>query len=592
MRALLLLALVLRLPGLTESLWFDEVYHTHVYFDVPEQRDMLLYWRDVHPPLYALLMLGWTRLCGDGELAVRLPSLLFGLASVALVTRLAQGWLGRRQGWLAGALLAVSPPHIWYSHESKANMMLVCLTVAAVASYWNAAEGGKRRDWWLGGLLLLGALFTHPYAVPVAGALFGWLAWRRLFRPLLSSVAVLGLLWLPLALSKFLVRGEGLDRWYLRDFNLSELYRLLLIWLPHGNTVRTVTKDELWPQLLAQPWPLFVVEGLVAGLLLAGLGSQLSEARRGSWSARLLLLWFGLPLALTLAISAVQPHSYIERNMLAVLPPFLMLLASGARSALAAGALLLLGLAGVLNLLLLEPDESTVFHLKPDWRAAAAGLTGPVFVTVPTTELAYYRAPVELHQVPSAEVWQLAESHGWRPLAPFWLVRNTTWRGNWDEVWPLCYQSGQWNLAETRTYRGLGLFRFERSVEARGPSAVLVDLGGPEQSLWSLSGFYRGEGTFAWTEGPVSTVRFQLAPHPGEYRLGINARRAPGLPELGISVRLNGRELGQMTPTMVVPAGTLRDGENVLELEYDQMTVLSATDSRVSSLCIDWIELR
>ena len=37
------------------------------------------------PPLYALILHGWIGVFGDGEIAVRTPSLLFGLASLVVV---------------------------------------------------------------------------------------------------------------------------------------------------------------------------------------------------------------------------------------------------------------------------------------------------------------------------------------------------------------------------------------------------------------------------------------------------------------------------------------------------------------------------
>ncbi len=584
---ILLLALLLRLPGLQESLWFDEVYHTHVYWDDPARRQLLLGWEDVHPPLFAYLLLGWTRLVGDSELAVRLPSLVSGLASVAVVWALGRAWLGPRQGTVAALLLALSPVHVWFSRESKANMLMLLLGALAVWLFWSAAETGRRRDWGLGSLVLLAGLYNHVYALPVGAALLMWLTWRaacdvRLRLPLALSVAFVGLSWLPLVVTKFFVRGESLDRWYLGDFGLRELTRLLFVWLPQGNT-------------LASPLPVV----LMAAVFLRGLWLQLRRARQGSWAARLLLLWLVTPLAITLAISAMVPHAYIERNMLVVLPPFVLLAASGAVEWWAQAGLVALTAIGLLVLLVLAPEAPTVYHLKPDWRAASRVLQGEVFVTVPTTELEYYRPPqpAVIHEVTSGQTLVEAWEAGWRPLAPFFLVRNTTWRGSWNEVWP--HFARYFRLAGRWQFRGLEVYLFE-AAEA-GPATIRLDWGGERQKLLRLTGFYPGEsasdGTFAWSRGPASSVEFPLAPGTGPYRLTVRGRAA-ALP-LQVSLSLNGRELPALQFTkggfesfaVTIPAGVLEAGKNALWLRYSSVVPLAPRDPRQSSVSWDWLEV-
>jgi len=584
---LLGLALALRLPGLTESLWFDEVYHTHVYWDDPARRQLLLGWEDVHPPLFAFLLLGWTRLVGDSELAVRLPSLLAGLASIALVWRLGRTWLGPRQGWLAAALLALSPVHIWFSRESKANMLMLCLGALAVWALWSAAETGLRRYWFLGSLALLLGLYNHAYALPIGVALFLWLGWRALSQralraPLaLATLAVL-LPWLPLAIAKFLFRGEGMDRWYLDDFRWAEAGRLLFEWLPHGNTLR----GDSW-----------FVDGIFALVFLRGLAREVRRAGQGHWEARLVLLWLFVPLLMTAGISLLIPHSYIERNMLAVLPPFVLLLAAGAVEVWAMAAVLGLTALGVLNLLVLNPDAPTVYHMKPDWRTAAPTLSGEIFVTVPTTELEYYppQSPAVVHEIVSGKVLEDAERAGWRPLAPFFLVRNLTWKGCWNEVWGHWSNDPRFKVAEIRSFRGLMIYRFVPAD--RGAAQASVDFGGDGQKLLTAAGFWPGEsapdGTFAWSRGPASTVAFWLEPQPGPYRLTARAR-GPAQ----VSVSLNGKPVGRLefpggfdVRALDIQPGLLRQGANELGFSYDRVLPLGSGDPRSSSVCWDALQV-
>ncbi|MBM3790570.1 MAG: phospholipid carrier-dependent glycosyltransferase, partial [Acidobacteria bacterium] len=124
---LLLCALALRLPRLGESLWSDEVVYTSAFLQ-SESLSKILF-RDVHPPLYPLILRAVIDVFGDGEVAVRLPSLLFGIGSLALLFVLVDEWFDRRSAWTAAALMAISPVHIWYSQENKTNMLLLLLTL-------------------------------------------------------------------------------------------------------------------------------------------------------------------------------------------------------------------------------------------------------------------------------------------------------------------------------------------------------------------------------------------------------------------------------------------------------------------------------
>src|SRR5262245_62071018 len=69
---------------------------------------------DTHPPGYYLLMFPWTRAVGTSLSAIRLPSALFGIASIGLIF-----WLSSLAGWpvsgsVAAALLAFSGYHVFW----------------------------------------------------------------------------------------------------------------------------------------------------------------------------------------------------------------------------------------------------------------------------------------------------------------------------------------------------------------------------------------------------------------------------------------------------------------------------------------------
>src|SRR5688572_12030129 len=132
--ALLTIALLVRLPDLNESLWYDELWSTHVI--IGSFGDLLRVWLyDIHPPFYNGLAFAWSRVFGDSEISVRILPMLCGLATVALMPELGASLATRQAGWLAGVLLALSPVHIWYSQEARRYASIMFVVVFVVLAW-------------------------------------------------------------------------------------------------------------------------------------------------------------------------------------------------------------------------------------------------------------------------------------------------------------------------------------------------------------------------------------------------------------------------------------------------------------------------
>ncbi|MBZ4419830.1 glycosyltransferase family 39 protein [Myxococcus sp. RHSTA-1-4] len=152
----------------SEGLWFDELYiamQSRMSF-----RELLQHLanEDVHPPLYPLLMLGWSRLVGStGELSLRLPSALFGALSVAAVYALGQRMFGPATARLAAGWLAVNAFAIHYSQEARSYSLLLLLsTVAVLAWYqWARQAAPSLGDALLYGVAALLVAYTHLFGM-------------------------------------------------------------------------------------------------------------------------------------------------------------------------------------------------------------------------------------------------------------------------------------------------------------------------------------------------------------------------------------------------------------------------------------------
>jgi 4-amino-4-deoxy-L-arabinose transferase-like glycosyltransferase len=233
--AVLLLALVLRFYNLTyHSLWFDEVMST--YWATKPAGELwrvgLALTQDKHPPLYYLLLHGWTALFGPGDWAVRSLTAVIGALAVLPTYGIGAHLGGRRAGLLAALLLALNPFLVWYSQEAR--MFMPATTFALVGLYGmlriddsgylhpgphGRGGAGCRYSQFAIILGFTAALYTYLFSaflLPVAAAWLA-LAWwlnrqepvaARRFWTAATALAVVGLLFLPLARSAWLVSGD------------------------------------------------------------------------------------------------------------------------------------------------------------------------------------------------------------------------------------------------------------------------------------------------------------------------------------------------------------------------------------------------
>ena len=231
--ALTLLAFAIRLYNLTyHSLWFDEAMSVHwARSSVPRILEVSMNLvEDRLPPLYYLSLHYWRVLAGDGEMAVRLPSVLLGTLLIPLVYRLSvdlfSGLYGRRVAVLAAALAALNPFLIWYSQEARMYaqaallgtlgtwFLLRAMTTAISQTRGRGVIRHAPIQWLAYGLCAAAGLYTHLYTgfLLAAHALYLLLTWRRSRRawlPFALTMLGVALLFAPLALATWRVSGEA-----------------------------------------------------------------------------------------------------------------------------------------------------------------------------------------------------------------------------------------------------------------------------------------------------------------------------------------------------------------------------------------------
>ena len=101
------------------GIWLDEAISIHQARLSLHDLFRNLYNGDRQPPLYHLTLWLTIRAFGDGEFAVRLPSLIAGTLVIPVLYELGRELYDRRTGLLAAAFAAVSPVLIWYAQEVR-----------------------------------------------------------------------------------------------------------------------------------------------------------------------------------------------------------------------------------------------------------------------------------------------------------------------------------------------------------------------------------------------------------------------------------------------------------------------------------------
>ena len=341
-----LLAFALRVAWLDrQSLWSDELLTLNRAAQSPSA---LLEGLPVEQmPLYFLLLRPWTALVGDGDFALRFPSVVWGTLTLAVLYVLGRRLFGRPVAVLATLLFAVNPFQVWYGQDARMYTQLAALSVAAYLALDTALTqpltAPHRSRWlpWLAYVLVSTlALYTHYYAAltlviaglyalaHIAMSTDNRAAHLRAFVLAETGIVALFIPWLPRV-----VRFLDFPGW-------REPVRYTLPELVSGYTFGTTLPSEGAVWLSALALGLYLV-GLVSLMRrdvltpmgpLASLREQTGKAvphiERPTDALALALAAFAVPTLVVLALLAVKPDFH-PRYFIAATPIYSLLLAQG-----------------------------------------------------------------------------------------------------------------------------------------------------------------------------------------------------------------------------------------------------------------------
>ncbi len=495
---LILIAVVgaaLRISNLNDSLWLDELWST--YQKLGSFRSLAyVAINDVHPPFYSMFMFVWIRIFGDSEIAVRMPSLLFGIGSIGLTYFVGSRLADEKSALLAAFLMSLSPVHIWYSQEARGYSGLVFFLLLAILAQLKMDETGSRSIWsYIYFAAMLFCVLTHFYLAAFL-ILISFIVivgrHRNKRQILLMNAVILSALGIFVA-AKVVLGKLSTTSGYLRAFTPREFFDLFFNWFTFGNSWKT---DQ-------HPQTFLLLQLFYAAIFLFGLVLLVRRSESSPKSHQIILFVFVLPLSL-LVMAAFGATNYIERSVLVAMPFFFIVIGRGVTGInwnIARFACLLIVAGFAVSSLVSyfsRQDVWTVYKPKPDWKSAVSYFEGEasrtkyLLTVTPSDELTYYNSSFKQKTTADFDAIQInddgdaGESFMVYRIRPdqtqsvfdklntkgsreFYLVENQYWTGPFNDVFQELIRDDRYEHESVRRFKGLEIHRFKINRRSSTP---------------------------------------------------------------------------------------------------------------------------
>lgn len=323
--ALLILGLILRVISLDQSLWLDEAINVLAAKNYSITSIITEYSKaDFHPPGFFIILWAWSKIFGYSELAVRAPSVIFGLITIYLSFLIGQKLHSKKLGLLAALVLSVNPLHLYYSQEARMYSFATMAVALNILFFIKLIRNEKLSSsgFLLSMFLVLSSDYVAYLIVPAELIVIGLLKSIRVFRKWLILnflSACVWIWWLPFFLAQVALGSQtaaNVPIWkeIVGSFGLKPLVltyiKFIIGRISHPN-------DLVYLALFAPAGLLF------SYLIFKALGHKNTDTKN------LLLTLVSAPILLAWLISIFLPiYSYFR--LLFALPTFLILVSLGA----------------------------------------------------------------------------------------------------------------------------------------------------------------------------------------------------------------------------------------------------------------------
>jgi len=137
---------------------------------------------------------------GAGATSTRIPSVVFGTATIPCVYGVGRLLVGRWQGLVGAGFAALSPFAVFYGIENRSYAMAAFFVVAATLVLLVALDRARPRWWWAAyAAAVAAAVYSHYTAVLPLAVLTAWAAWvhRDRVRELAIATVAAALAFVP-----------------------------------------------------------------------------------------------------------------------------------------------------------------------------------------------------------------------------------------------------------------------------------------------------------------------------------------------------------------------------------------------------------
>ncbi len=427
MYLLFIIAFLVRLINLNQSLWLDEAVVAKVvksipFFQIPIQFSP----GDFHPPLYYLFISLWTQVFGLSEIALRMPSIILSLVAGLFVYKIGCVLKDKQTGFWAAAFFLFNPLIIYYSQEARMYMMATAfLSIALyyfirISMHVILAKAGihKNRENHIDSVSLHGmtrdivffnifcvlAMFTFYGSIFFIASMilvFGFRKynlskgklseWIPAFTGMTIGLVVSTLILFPLLIQQLHTAKTGLlevKNWSL-VLGKAELKNVFMIFVKF-----TSGRLSWFPK-----WSYYLVAGgwglVVGAIILLGMKKN-----------KLLAYLFILPLFIGLFVSFWAPMMMYFRYLY-LIPVMCLLIAIG----ISKKETIKMGIVAVFIIFSLVYLFMPQFH-REDWKKMASDLspTQPVYMILPSSDpVSYYNSNVSLFEMRNMQKQTLPE---------------------------------------------------------------------------------------------------------------------------------------------------------------------------------------
>ncbi|OGE42615.1 hypothetical protein A3B45_00200 [Candidatus Daviesbacteria bacterium RIFCSPLOWO2_01_FULL_39_12] len=359
---IIILATILRLINLDQSLWLDEatqaILSKSSIYSIIFQRGV-----DFHPPLSYLIMHFWIKL-GTSEIWLRLLSVIFGVFTILLTYKVTKELFSRNVALVASFLLAINPYHIYYSQEVRMYAEAALFGTLSVFFFYLSTAKPKFLNY-LGYILSTTALiYTHydGFFLIFTQILYLLIIRKDKIRYFLSPLFIVFLLYIPW-IPQFLIQllnglraNEYLPGW--REALSLPFYKAVPLTFIKFSFGRISIEENFTHYLLA-----VLILGVVGFIFFN------SPRRMREKNYQLVLFWFLIPILKALIISFQIPLNQPFR-ILYIIPAFCILLALGILN-LGRVKNLFIGIIVVISLSGLILYYGSSKYQREDWRGAS-----------------------------------------------------------------------------------------------------------------------------------------------------------------------------------------------------------------------------